>query len=577
MRPIRLGLVSRFWLALPMGGFLAPLAAQPAPPVTVRPSGESLFEAYCASCHGLTGPTVGPSLRGVLERTTFDWIALFVRNPQAQLDTQDPRAKALVEKYKVLMPGFPFLSDPEIKSILDYADSVELAADDQAVSDEDTARWVALMDLPTEPIPPSEFSITLEDYVTIPPSSGKSPVARLSNLRFLPEETENQFYVIDQNGPLYRVANGVVFKVMDLAERFPHFVKAPGLAAGFGCFAFHPDFEQNGRIYFSHTEKLSPHRGDFTFDPALEINVQAVISELTVSNPRHPTFAGQRRELLRIDMPHQIHGVQDICFKPNIARDDPDFGLLFIGVGDGGSTAKNAFELGRGLNAPLSSILRIDPLGTNSRNGHYGIPADNPFVAPAKADGRIWPEIYATGFRNPHRLAWEPQGRRRLIATEIGQNSFEEINLIEPGADYGWNLREGFVEFDRTKTRLVKPLPLSGPSDSFTYPVALYSHKEGFAISGGAIYDGDFAPLRGQYIFGDIPSGRLFHADILHAGEGPAQIYELGVREAGGEPTTLRALTGGRRVDLRLGIDAQGQWYVLTKADGKIRRVINWQ
>lgn len=536
--------------------------------------GEALFETYCNTCHGQSEAPVGPSLHQLEKRTRFDWVTRFVHGPQVQIDAKDPRALALVEKYSVVMPGFPFLSEVEIGSILAYVNAVtppEVEDDDR---ERNRAHWKALLKLPTEPIPMSDLAVTVEAFVTLPPSSSRPPLARISNLRFLPGEQGDRFYVIDQNGLLYLIADGVTQPVLDVAAQFPNFVRTPGKATGFGCLAFHPEYRTNGRIYVTHTERPGSQPADFTLDPALEVGMQYVLAELTVSDPDQIELSGTWRELLRIDIPHQIHGMQDLCFKPDIGPKDPDYGLLFLGVGDGGSTARSAYALAESLASPLASILRIDPLGSNSRNGHYGIPDDNPFVARARTDVRLWPEVYAKGFRNPHRLTWEPSGARRLIATDIGQSSFEEVNLIEPGAFYGWNQREGFVVYDRDRRQLVEAVPFGGPADGYEYPVALYSHQAGFAISGGHIYDGDFAPLKGKYLFGDIATGRIFFTALDEREKGIAAIHELGLRTTEGTPTTMRELVGGRRVDLRLAVDAHGQWYVLSKTDGKIRRMV---
>jgi glucose/arabinose dehydrogenase len=122
-------------------------------------------------------------------------------------------------------------------------------------------------------------------------------------------------------------------------------------------------------------------------------------------------------------------------------RGDPEYGLLYIGYGDGGANNIKHPELCHHLRSFLGTVMRIDPAGNNSKNGQYGIPSDNPFVN--ETDPLTVREIYAYGFRNPHRLTWDPSNNNRLMVTDIGEANIEELNIIEKGGDYGWPNREG--------------------------------------------------------------------------------------------------------------------------------------
>src|SRR5690606_24093676 len=181
-------------------------------------------------------------------------------------------------------------------------------------------------------------------------------------------------------------------------------------------------------------------------------------------------FEVTEREMFRVNMVTGIHGMQEIAFRPHVKPGDSDFGKLFIGIGDGGSAENGYIFLADNPGTVWSTILRIDPLGSNSKNGHYGIPEDNPFVqAPNKL-----PEVYAYGFRNPHRLTWDDQGR--MLATCIGHHRIEEVNLILPGNNYGWPYREGtFVLNPYVNMSNVFPLPGKDETE-YTYPIAQYDH-----------------------------------------------------------------------------------------------------
>lgn len=198
-----------------------------------------------------------------------------------------------------------------------------------------------------------------------------------------------------------------------------------------------------------------------------------------MENPNANSFSGKGRELMRINMVSPIHGVQEITFNPLAKAGSADYGLLYIGVGDGGATENGFAFLCNDKTHVWSSVLRINPLGKNSKNGRYGIPASNPFV---KVKGAVG-EVYCRGFRNPNRIIWTPDGK--MLITDIGQTQIEEINIGKPGADYGWPEREGtFVMNARGKMNLVYQLPKNEPPTKYTYPVAQYDHDEGNAISG---------------------------------------------------------------------------------------------
>jgi len=163
-----------------------------------------------------------------------------------------------------------------------------------------------------------------------------------------------------------------------------------------------------------------------------------------------------------------------------------------------------------------------------------------------------------------------------MLITDIGHANAEEINLGLVGADYGWPEREGnFLINHRAKMDRVFALPEEDTTLQYTYPVALYDHDEGKAISGGFVYNGKNIPLLiGKYIFGDIVNGRMFYVEnnALQFGE-QAPVHELDI-EVAGKITSFQELSGSKKTDLRFGVGLQDEFYLYTKADGKIYKVI---
>jgi glucose/arabinose dehydrogenase len=216
-------------------------------------------------------------------------------------------------------------------------------------------------------------------------------------------------------------------------------------------------------------------------------------------------------------------------------------------------------------------VIRIDPAGKNSANRQYGIPASNPFVKDPKALG----EIYAMGFRNPHRITWTASGK--MLVANIGQKMIEALYQVEAGKDYGWPEREGrFLLHPDIAIDKVFPLAANDSIDHYSYPVAEFDHDEGVAISGGLEYTGTTIPeLKGKYFFGDIPSGRLFYVDVPTLDpRRDATIKEWSI-QLDGKPTTFKEICGkDARIDLHFGRDAHGEMYVMTKYDGKLYKMV---
>ena len=300
-----------------------------------------------------------------------------------------------------------------------------------------------------------------------------------------------------------------------------------------------------------------------------------MIREWVVSDPDADVFNGSSREVFRIGEFAPNHNVGMIAFNPHVDAGSPDYGQLYVCLGDGGG-ANDPGDFGQSLAVPQGAILRIDPLAQDG-NKNYGIPPDNPFVG---QDG-VAPEIWAYGLRHPQQFSWDTDGR--MFIGDIGQGQVEEVNLGVAGANYGWRLREGtFATGYAAGGRVGRVFPRPSQDDEFVDPVAQYDHHEGNAIAGGYVYRGQAIPeLQGQYLFADFPLGRLFAIDAATLDPTrPAEITEVRLILDGREQDLVDVAgfpnTYGRgdRVDLRVGIDSAGELYLLTKGDGWIRKLV---
>ena len=215
--------------------------------------------------------------------------------------------------------------------------------------------------------------------------------------------------------------------------------------------------------------------------------------------------AGSELIVLETPQPYRNHNGGTVRFGP----DD----LLYLGLGDGGAAA-DPHGHGQNLGTLLGSMLRIY-VAEASAAEPYRIPADNPFVGAAEAR---W-EIYAYGLRNPWRMAFDP-ATGLLWTGDVGQNRWEEVDVIVAGGNYGWAAREGVECFAAAECAVA----------SEELPVWVYGRDEGCSISGGVVYRGDGIPgLAGAYVFGDYCSGQIWGLDaarrrrrIPAAGDGPA-------------------------------------------------------
>ena len=544
-------------------------------PATLQ-QGQALFNQYCASCHVIDRDAIGPPLGGVTRLLSQEELRRQIRNPAAIIESGNPRANALFRRYKVVMPPFDVLKDDQVTAILSYLDreTEQSNLTPFAVSLEPPSAHAPRL------IPPVEKSglvIELEDFVQIPLASNRRPDKGVATLRSS-RRKDGAFFISDQMGVIYRVKDRQPRVFLDVRSQLPDFVFEPGIGTGLGSFAFHPDFANNGLLYTTHAE-LTPEKKAINDDWYEKVTIpfkgtptlQWVISEWRIADPAADTFTGTRREVLRLKTPTTAHGSQDLAFAPVTDPTDPDYGLLFMGVGDGGTVNLKMPELAHSPRSLLGTLLRIDPRGTNAPAGTYGIPRDNPFAH--SADPLARPEIWAYGFRNPHRMSWDLSHGKRLIVADIGESNVEEVNLIEKGGDYGWNKIEGPTKVDVMRDAKVNFAAQPADLSPYKMPHGVFDHTDGRAISGGFVYNGPLEALQHKYVFGDIVSGRLFFMNFDEK-LSDAKVYELNIVRDG-FATSIGALSKTKRAHLRIGYDeVTRDLYIMTKEDGRVRRVI---
>jgi glucose/arabinose dehydrogenase len=289
--------------------------------------------------------------------------------------------------------------------------------------------------------------------------------------------------------------------------------------------AFHPDFGQNGRFYVNHSVDV-------------EGQAHTRVTEFTGLDA-----PGPGRVVIEIAQPYANHNGGQVVFGPD--------GMLYLGMGDGGwrDDPKGHGQNGSTL---LGSMLRIDVDARDDAHG-YGVPPDNPWVGVSG----VAPEAWAIGLRNPWRFSFTPDGR--LLVADVGQNTFEEVDLVSAGDNLGWRVREGRSCFPPGDDASCPAPDAGGLQD----PIYAYDHDEGASITGGFVYTGASIPaLRGRYVFGDFVSGRLW-AITVPAGDVAPSPAPVEVAALGRFPVLLSTFAQG----------PDGELYVADFKDGTIYRL----
>ncbi|NHI89179.1 MAG: glucose sorbosone dehydrogenase [Candidatus Thorarchaeota archaeon] len=334
-----------------------------------------------------------------------------------------------------------------------------------------------------------------------------------------PNDGTNRLFIVEQTGRIFVFANTPTVNestlFLDLSEKITS-PEVRGNEEGLLGLAFHPDYETNGYFFVDYT----------TDSPRM-----TVISRFTVDT-ENPNSANPDSEkiILEIAQPYQNHNGGQLRFGPD--------GYLYIAMGDGGS-AGDPQGNAQNLTTLLGAILRID-VNASDPGLKYSIPASNPFTGNSEGYRE---EIYAYGLRNPWRFSFDAL-TETLWVGDVGQNAIEEIDIVQPGGNYGWNIKEGDSCYN----------PAVGcNSTGLTDPIFQYHHDVGQCITGGFVYRGSNLPvLSGHYVYADYISGRIW--SLNHTGNGSVSNTEV-------FDTNLRISS--------FGVDSQNEIYFLA-FNGKV-------
>ncbi len=287
-----------------------------------------------------------------------------------------------------------------------------------------------------------------------------------------PDDTSGLIFITEQRGVIYAFSannSQQADMFLDITDR----VNRGGNEEGLLGLAFDPDYQGNGYfyVYYSAADPSRSVLSRFSLDE----------EDTDVADPESEVI------IMEVEQPFSNHNAGQLAFGPD--------GYLYIALGDGGGSGDPQGN-GQNLGTVLGSILRIDVSGL-SAPGDYEIPADNPFVGTEGARAEIW----AFGLRNPWRFSFDLE-TGLLWAGDVGQNLWEEIDIIAKGANYGWNIMEGSHCYS----------PATGCNQSgLILPIVEYDHSQGCSVTGGYVYRRDQIPsLQGYYVYGDYCSGNIW-------------------------------------------------------------------
>ncbi|MEY4946626.1 MAG: Quinoprotein glucose dehydrogenase precursor, partial [Planctomycetota bacterium] len=290
-----------------------------------------------------------------------------------------------------------------------------------------------------------------------------------------PGDGTNRVVVAMQQGQIHLIPNNSKAEkskiFLDISSKVRYIDKEN--EEGLLGLAFHPDYKKNGEFFAYYTVKHTPHL--------------CVISRFKVSKD-NPDQADSAYEEVLIEIPHPFwnHKGGTLAFGPD--------GCLYCAIGDGGD-GNDPYNNGQNLGTLLGKIIRID-VNKKDMGMKYSIPKDNPFVGQKAA-----PEIFAYGLRNVWRMAFD-KTTGNLWAADVGQNLWEEINIVKKGGNYGWAVREGAHPFGNYESKSAQTL---------IDPIYEYDHRVGKSITGGFVYRGKKIPeLQGHYLYADYISGKVY-------------------------------------------------------------------
>ena len=346
-----------------------------------------------------------------------------------------------------------------------------------------------------------------------------------------PDDGSGRLFITDQIGKIYIIKNNELIQepFLDISDKLVELAPSYDERGLLGL-AFHPNYETNGKFFIYYSTPTEKE----------DIDHESILAEYNVSID-DPNKADEESEkiIMKIDEPEANHNGGQLKFGPD--------GYLYIGVGDGGGAGDQHGEIGNGQNIStlLGTILRIDIDGEDP----YEIPSDNPFIGTDGLD-----EIFAYGLRNPWRFSFDEKTDRLFVA-DVGQDEWEEINILEKGRNYGWRIMEGTHPYDLD---LADKLGID--IDTLEEPIHEYSHSVGISICGGYVYRGEEIPdLQGKYVFADwstsffVPNGKLYYLEESDFGEWTRFNIE--------PKDTFNQFI------LSLGEDQNGELYILSKSN----------
>ena len=425
---------------------------------------------------------------------------------------------------------------------------------------------------PLPDVPQGEIAIGLQTVV-----SGLSHLIGVAD----PNDGTGRLFLVEQEGRVRVLNSDSSISPINLIDVSSNLVPLVLGTIGYDergllGLALSPSFATDGTLFFYASYSKGSATPDFIVSPQTlimdgtgydNIDHHSVIIKRTITDDNSDGIFDSSdsfvdTEILRFEQPTansftyigSNHNGGHLFFDTN--------GLLMVAIGDGGDandTGNGHVAIGNGADATniLGTLIRIDPDGSNSVNGKYGIPADNPFVT----HPTYLPEIYAYGFRNPWTFS-QDAATGEIYSSDSGQNTVQEVNKVLPGKNYGWRAKEGSFLFDPV-TGNIGSLYNAPTIDGLEDPIVEYDHGQGYAnIIGGHIYRGSLIPgLQGAYICGDYgpfqPPGELFYVEGLN-NTPTLKRFQIGV--------TDRELLSDVRA---FSVDAAGEIYFVGNSNGQ--------